>query len=60
MIRGPTRASEIPDLWYQARKKVGDIKQTLPEGVQGPFFAAGERVEHQTILARSRTWLGSR
>ena len=32
------RASEVPDLWYQARKKVGDIKQTLPQGIQGPFF----------------------
>ena len=28
----------MPDLWYQVRKKVGDIKQTLPQGVQGPFF----------------------
>ena len=34
----PRRAVEVPDLWYQARKKVGDIKQTLPQGVQGPFF----------------------
>src|SRR5580700_6797455 len=33
-----TRASDVPDLWYQARKKVDDIKQTLPQGVQGPFF----------------------
>ena len=33
-----TPASDVPDLWYQARKKVGDIKQTLPQGVQGPFF----------------------
>ena len=32
------RASDVPDLWYQVRKKVGDIKQTLPQGVQGPFF----------------------
>ena len=28
----------MPDLWYQVRKKVGDIKQTLPQGMQGPFF----------------------
>ena len=26
------------DAFYQARKKVGDIRQTLPEGVIGPFF----------------------
>lgn len=28
----------VPDLWYQVRKKVGDIRHTLPPGVQGPFF----------------------
>ncbi|NPU94500.1 MAG: efflux RND transporter permease subunit [Gammaproteobacteria bacterium] len=28
----------IPDLWYQVRKKVGDIRHTLPPGVIGPFF----------------------
>ncbi len=32
------RSSQIPDVWYQVRKKVGDIKQQLPNGVQGPFF----------------------
>ena len=37
-LKDSTRASEIPDLWYQARKKVADIKQTLPQGIQGPFF----------------------
>jgi len=28
----------IPGLWYQVRKKVGDIRHTLPPEVQGPFF----------------------
>ena len=37
-LKDSTRASDVPDLWYQVRKKVGDIKQTLPAGVQGPFF----------------------
>ena len=37
-LKDSTRASEVPDIWYQVRKKVGDIKQTLPQGVQGPFF----------------------
>ena len=32
------RSNQIPDVWYQVRKKVGDIKQQLPSGVQGPFF----------------------
>ena len=29
---------EIQALWYQVRKKVGDIRFTLPPEVQGPFF----------------------
>ncbi|TDR40327.1 multidrug efflux pump [Tahibacter aquaticus] len=28
----------VPDLWYQVRKKVSDIRHTLPPGAQGPFF----------------------
>ena len=32
------RSKEIPDLWYQIRKKTNDIRYTLPEGVIGPFF----------------------
>ncbi|OSR76721.1 Cobalt-zinc-cadmium resistance protein CzcA [Pseudomonas syringae pv. actinidiae] len=28
----------LPELWYQIRKKIGDIRQNLPPGVQGPFF----------------------
>ena len=28
----------IPELWYQVRKKVGDIRHTLPPDIQGPFF----------------------
>jgi multidrug efflux pump len=31
-------AREIPDLWYQVRKRVGDIGSKLPPGVIGPFF----------------------
>ena len=29
---------DVPDLWYQVRKKVGDIRATLPADVVGPFF----------------------
>ena len=29
---------DVPQLWYTVRKKVGDMRQTLPAGVQGPFF----------------------
>ncbi len=37
-IRGDARPDAIKDAFYQVRKKVGDIKQTFPEGVIGPFF----------------------
>ena len=29
---------EVPQVWYTVRKKVGDMRFTLPQGVQGPFF----------------------
>jgi multidrug efflux pump len=32
-----TPPEEVPESWYQVRKKLGDIKHTLPAGVQGPF-----------------------
>src|SRR5262245_21223610 len=28
----------VPEAWYQVRKKIGDIRNTLPAGIQGPFF----------------------
>ncbi len=37
-LRGDTSPAEVPDLWYQVRKKIGDIRHTLPAGVVGPFF----------------------
>ncbi|WP_197471715.1 efflux RND transporter permease subunit, partial [Methylomonas koyamae] len=33
-----TPPSEVPNIFYQARKKVGDIRYTLPDGVEGPTF----------------------
>jgi multidrug efflux pump len=33
-----TPPAQIPDVYYQVRKKVGDIRHTLPSGIQGPFF----------------------
>ncbi len=37
-LKGSMPASKVPDIWYQVRKKVGDIRQTLPQGVLGPGF----------------------
>lgn len=37
-LKGTTSPSEVPNSWYQVRKKIGDISLTLPQGVVGPFF----------------------
>jgi multidrug efflux pump len=37
-LKDSVRASDVPDLWYQVRKKVGDIRGNLPSGIAGPFF----------------------
>ncbi len=38
MAREDIHSSEIPELWYQIRKKISDIRATLPQSIQGPFF----------------------
>lgn len=37
-LRDTTPPKQVEGLWYQVRKKVGDIQRSLPAGVQGPFF----------------------
>ncbi|WP_395793996.1 efflux RND transporter permease subunit [Aquimonas sp.] len=32
------RSAALPDVWYQVRKKVGDLRPSLPAGIVGPFF----------------------
>ena len=36
--RDSMRSAEIGPLWYQVRKKVGDLRPLLPADVIGPFF----------------------
>lgn len=31
-------SKDVADVWYNVRKKVGDIRHELPQGIQGPFF----------------------
>ncbi len=31
-------SKDVPELWYQLRKKIGDIQHTLPPDIVGPFF----------------------
>jgi multidrug efflux pump subunit AcrB len=37
-LKGSTPPGDVPDKWYQVRKRIGDMRHTLPQGVVGPFF----------------------
>ena len=37
-LRNSTPKKDVPDAWYQVRKKIGDIRHTFPAGIQGPFI----------------------
>ena len=37
-IKDSSKAADVPNVWYSVRKKIGDMKGTLPQGVIGPFF----------------------
>lgn len=37
-IKDSSKASEVASVWYSVRKKVGDMRGTLPQGALGPFF----------------------
>jgi multidrug efflux pump len=37
-VKDSAPAAEVGNVWYQVRKKVGDIRGQLPSGIQGPFF----------------------
>jgi multidrug efflux pump len=37
-LKDSSKPSDVPNVWYAVRKKIGDMRYTLPQGVQGPFF----------------------
>ena len=37
-IKDSSRPGDVPNVWYSVRKKIGDMRGTLPAGVQGPYF----------------------
>jgi multidrug efflux pump subunit AcrB len=37
-LRESTPPKEVQGVWYQVRKKISDMRYTLPGGVQGPYF----------------------
>jgi multidrug efflux pump subunit AcrB len=37
-IKDSSKAEDVAGVWYAVRKKIGDMRGTLPGGVVGPFF----------------------
>jgi multidrug efflux pump subunit AcrB len=37
-LKDSSPSNEVANSWYQARKRVGDMRATLPQGVIGPVF----------------------
>ncbi|HEY0439138.1 MAG TPA: efflux RND transporter permease subunit [Xanthobacteraceae bacterium] len=37
-LKGSTPAREVANVWYQVRKKIGDIRGSFPQGIVGPGF----------------------
>jgi multidrug efflux pump len=37
-VRDSSPPREMPQIWYTVRKKLGDMRGTLPPGVVGPYF----------------------
>ena len=37
-IKDNSKPGDVPQVWYAVRKKIGDMRGSLPPGVVGPFF----------------------
>jgi multidrug efflux pump subunit AcrB len=37
-LKGDANAQQVADTWYHVRKSIGDMRHTLPAGIQGPGF----------------------
>ncbi len=37
-VKDSIKGADVTNDWYIVRKKIGDIRNTLPGGIQGPFF----------------------
>ncbi|MGG5821214.1 efflux RND transporter permease subunit [Falsiroseomonas sp. HW251] len=51
VLRDTTPPREVQTLWYQVRKKVGDIVPNLPAGVRGPTFNDEYSDVYSAVLA---------
>jgi len=52
-LKDSSPAKEVANSWYQARKRVGDMRATLPAGVIGPVFNDDFGDVYGSILAMS-------
>lgn len=50
MARDSLRSKQIPDLWYQVRKRVGDIRATLPRKSSGPSTTMSSATRSATSM----------
>src|SRR4051812_45029004 len=37
-IKDNSKPGDVANVWYTVRKNIGDMRGTLPPGIQGPFF----------------------
>ena len=37
-VKDIIKGADVTNIWYSVRKKVADMRGTLPGGIQGPFF----------------------
>ncbi|TPN81888.1 efflux RND transporter permease subunit [Mesorhizobium sp. CU3] len=59
-LKDTVAGDQVQPLWYQVRKKLNDIKPTLPSGVQGPFFNDEFGDTYSLIYALTSDSLGHR
>ncbi len=52
-LKDSSPPKEVTGVWYQARKKVGDMRSSLPAGVVGPVFNDDFGDVYGTIVALS-------
>ncbi|MBK6862509.1 MAG: efflux RND transporter permease subunit [Ideonella sp.] len=52
-LRDSSLPREVPNSWYQARKRIADMRHTLPAGVVGPVFNDDFGDVYGSILALS-------
>src|SRR3546814_4241300 len=50
------RSDEIPELFYQVRKKIGDLRPELPRDIVGPFRSEERRVGKECVSTCRSRW----